>query len=77
MALPVEKRKKIVKIAAVIATIFLILGFIPGLISYRTGILLFVYTLIVGFLIFLAVPNPDPAHEVYKPEEDETDQPPQ
>ena len=66
-----HKKEKIRNYIFGIALIFLLLGFIPGFISYKAGLVWFVFLLCLGYPMALAVPDPDPGHEKYDPAKDE------
>jgi len=70
MQVPEERRKYFAKRAIWVGVVFLVIGFIPGLISYRAGLILFVFSLVVAGLIMIAIPNPDPEHEIFDPKKD-------
>lgn len=58
--MPVEKRKKIARVIMFIGLIFLILGIMPGFLTFQLGTVLFVFSLVAGGLVMVAVPDPDP-----------------
>ena len=68
-----ERRKKIAKVLIVIAALLLILGVLPLSISWRLGLVLAVFTLVLAGLIMVAIRNPDPPHEQYEPDKDDTE----
>ncbi|OGE80047.1 MAG: hypothetical protein A2826_01005 [Candidatus Doudnabacteria bacterium RIFCSPHIGHO2_01_FULL_43_23] len=68
-----ERRKKIAKYFIGIAVFFLILGFLPFAISWRAGLVLAVFSLVAAGLVMVAIPNPDPPHEQYDPDNDDDD----
>jgi len=54
-----EKKKKINRVVVGIGLIFLVLGFLPGFISYQWGIILFVFSLVIAGIIKVIIPEPE------------------
>jgi hypothetical protein len=50
-------KAKATKIFLTIGIIFLVLGFIPGLISYKLGIVVFLFSLVGVFAVKIAIPK--------------------
>lgn len=67
-----EKKKKINRVVIGLGLIFLVLGFLPGFISYQWGIVLFVFSLIIAGVIMVIIPEPEPEAHV-APEGDEVE----
>ncbi|MDP2933534.1 MAG: DUF3784 domain-containing protein, partial [bacterium] len=64
-----EKKKKINRVVVGIGLVFLVLGFLPGFISYQWGIILFVFSLVIYGIIKVIIPEPEP--EINVPSEGE------
>jgi len=82
-----EKKKKINRVVIGLGLIFLVLGFLPGFISYQWGMVLFVFSLIIAGVIMVIIPEPEPeghvpseggeVEELLKSDEEENKNPPE
>lgn len=66
-----KNRKKAAKVLSWIAVLFLVLGFLPWTISWKTGLVLAIFSLVAGGVIIIAIRDPDPPHEQYDPDHDD------
>jgi len=66
-----ENRKRIAKVFIWIAGFFVVLGFLPWIISWKLGLVFAVFSLVFAGLVMVAIRNPDPPHEQYDPDRDD------
>ena len=55
-----EIKKKVNTVLIAIALIVLILGLVPGFISYKTGLVAFVFLLVAAGIVKVSIPEPEP-----------------
>ncbi|MBI4053704.1 MAG: hypothetical protein HY397_00065 [Candidatus Doudnabacteria bacterium] len=70
-----QQKKKSHKITFGVGVLFLILGFVPGIISYQAGIIIFIFSLVIIGVVETIVPEPDPADSAKEKDDDNEEGP--